>query len=166
MSSCGRDLSGVTLIASSNQSIKEISTMTTYFTRKSKLVAGLIAAALLVAPASALASSSQTTATVNWQIALKPSTAFPTAAGSAQYQSQPGQRELQIEVYRLKSLAGKWVVFYVNGVKFGAKQVSSLGIAQITHNTELGQYVPTLVHGSTVSVTTANGGTPIASGTF
>ena len=36
-------------------------------------------------------------AAVNWQITLKHTAAFPHATGKAQYQSQPGQRELQLE---------------------------------------------------------------------
>ena len=49
--------------------------------------------------------------TVNCQIAMKPSTTFPTATGSAQYQSQPGQRELQIQVSHLAKLAARcrWI---------------------------------------------------------
>jgi hypothetical protein len=84
---------------------------------KLKLATIAIGAAVLVAPAAALAStapsSSQAPAsalnatTSDLQIALKPGTAFPKATGSAQYQSQPGQREFQVEVEHLLSLAGK-----------------------------------------------------------
>jgi hypothetical protein len=112
-------------------------------------------------------STATTTAnpTVDWQIAVNPSSAFPTATGSAQYQSQPGQRELQIEVEHLVNLTGQYVSFYANGAKFGVGKVSSLGIVQIASNTELGQSVPWIVHGSTVAVRTSTG-VLIASGQF
>lgn len=136
--------------------------------RKSKIIAVGIAAALMIALVGAVATQSAKatiTPTVNWQIALKPSAAFPTASGSAQYQSQPGQRELQIEVQRLTRLAGQYVSFYANGAKFGAGKVSSLGIVQIDRNTELGQSVPWIVHGSTVAARTSTGAL-IANGQF
>lgn len=135
---------------------------------KSKIIAAGIAAALMIALVGAVATqtaTATTTPTVNWQIAMKPSTAFPTATGAAQYQSQPGQRELQIEVERLAKLAGQYVSFYANGVKFGAGKVSSTGIAQIDRNTELGQSVPWIVHGSTVAARTSTG-VLIANGQF
>lgn len=127
---------------------------------KSKIVAAAIATGLLIALAGALTAQSATattTPTVDWQVAMHPSTAFPTAGGSAQYQSQPGQRELQIEVGHLGKLAGQYVTFYANGAKFGVGKVSSLGIAQIDRNTELGQSVPWIVHGSTVAARTSTG---------
>ena len=135
---------------------------------KSKIIAAGIAAASMIALVGAVATQNATatiTPTVNWQIAMKPSNAYPTATGSAQYQSQPGQRELQIEIERLAKLAGQNVSFYANGVKFGVGKVSSLGIAQIDRNTELGQSVPLIVHGSAVSATTSTS-VLIASGNF
>jgi hypothetical protein len=96
---------------------------------------------------------------------MSPSSAFSTATGSAQYQSQPGQRELQVEVEHLAKLAGQYVSFYANGAQFGVGKVSSTGIVQIDRNTELGQSVPWIVHGSTVAARTSTG-TPIASGRF
>lgn len=134
--------------------------------RKSKIIAAGIAAALMIAVVGAVATQSATaTSTVNWQIALKHSTAFPTAAGSAQYQSQPGQRELQIEVEHLARLAGQYVSFYANGAKFGVGKVSSVGTVHIDRNTELGQSVPWIVHGSTVAARTGTG-VLIANGQF
>ena len=130
-------------------------------THKSKLLAAGVAAAAMLTPAAALAS----TATVNWQVPMTHTTAYPTTTGSAQYQSQPGQRELQIEVDHLRTLAGKYVVFYANGVKLGSAKVSSTGIGQIDRNTELGQSVPTILHGSTVAAKTGTG-TLIANGKF
>lgn len=138
--------------------------------RKSKIIAAGIAAALMIAMVGAVATQSATatptaTPTVNWQIALKHSTAFPTATGSAQYQSQPGQRELQIEVEHLARLAGQYVSFYANGAKFGVGKVSSVGTVHIDRNTELGQSVPWIVHGSTVAARTGTG-VLIANGQF
>ena len=44
-------------------------------------------------------------------------------------------------------------------------KVAPNGIAQLTKNTELGQRVPAIAHGSTVTVNTANGAA-ITSGRF
>jgi hypothetical protein len=145
-----------------------------------KLTASILATSALIGAAlvlanSALASgvpsaaaapaSTQAANTVDLQVALKASPAFPKATGSAQYQSQPGQREFQVEVEHLRSLAGRSVLVQVNGANVGRAKVSSTGIAQLTRNTELGQKVQSIGHGSTVAVKTA-AGTRIASGTF
>jgi hypothetical protein len=126
--------------------------------QKSKIIAAAVAAAMMIAMLSVFATQAAhatTTPTVNWQIAMKPASAYPTTTGTAQYQSQPGQRELQVELEHLKSLAGKSVTFYANGAKFGTAKVSSFGIVQIDRNTELGQPVPSMVHGSTVTARTS-----------
>lgn len=133
-----------------------------------KIIAAGIAAALmfaLVGGLTAQTANATTWPTVDWQSAMKASRAFPAATGSAQYQSQPGQRELQIELEHLAKLAGKRVNFYANGAKFGVGKVSSRGIVQIDRNTELGQSAPWIVHGSTVAVRTSTGKL-IASGKF
>jgi predicted PilT family ATPase len=127
---------------------------------KSKIIAVGIAAAMMIAMLGALATQSATattTPTVNWQIAMKPAKAHPRTTGTAQYQSQPGQRELQIEREHLRALAGKKVTFYANGSKFGTAKVSKRGIVQIDRNTERGQSVPHVVHGSTVTARTGTG---------
>jgi hypothetical protein len=138
--------------------------MSTKITSKPKFLAAGIAAALMIAPASALAAET----TVNWQINLKPGAAYPKATGGAQYQSQPGQQEFQVEVEHILSLAGKSVVVCVNHAEVGKAKVSARGIAQLDRNTELGQKVPSIVHGSTVSVTTGTActGSLVASGQF
>ena len=130
---------------------------------RSKLLAGAIAAAVMAVPASALAAE-----TVNWQINLKPGSGFAKATGGAQYQSQPGQQELQVEVEHIGSLKGKSVVVCINGTELGTAKVSSRGIAQISRNTELRQSVPAVAKGSTVTVTTgaACTGKQVASGQF
>jgi hypothetical protein len=148
--------------------------MTTRCAIKTNLTAAGIAAAMLIAPAGALArqqsnpryaSSISAQTTVNWQISLKPGSRFSQATGSAQYQSQPGQRELQLEIEHLHSLAGKRVIISVNGAVTGSTKVSTRGIAQFDRNTELGQKVLSIVHRSTVSVQTTTG-TLVASGRF
>jgi hypothetical protein len=138
--------------------------MSTKIRPKPRFLAAGIAAALMIAPASALA----TETTVNWQINLKATSAYPRATGGAQYQSQPGQQEFQVEVEHLLSLKGKNVVVCVNSAQVGTAKVSARGIAQLDRNTELGQKVPSIVHGSTVSVTTgaACTGQIVASGQF
>ena len=131
---------------------------------KSKVAAAGIAAAVAVAPAAALASAQSQPGALrpaiklaNRQIALTGSTAYPKANGSAQYQSQPGQRELQIEVQRIRSLRGTTVVFSAAGATLGSAKVSPSGHADITRNTERRQKVPVIVHGSRVTVRTATG---------
>ncbi len=128
-----------------------------------KLAAVAVGTALLVAPAAALAAS--TAGTVNQQISLTPGSAYVRASGSAQYQAQSGQREFQVEMEHLASLRGMSVVVRVNGATLGSMKVSSRGIAQLTRNSELGQRVPAIVHGSTVTIKTA-AGVVIASGAF
>lgn len=135
---------------------------------KSKIVAVAVAAALIIAMLGAFATqraTATTTPTLNWQSAMKAAKTYPRTTGTAQYQSQPGQRELQAELEHLRSLAGKRVIFYANGSKFGVAKVSKRGIAQIDRNTELGQAVPQIVHGSTLTARTA-AGTLIAGARF
>jgi hypothetical protein len=141
---------------------------------KPNIVVAAVAAALIIAPANALASqhsnsrptaSAAAQATVDWQIRLNPGPAFRRATGSAQYQSQPGQRELQLEVEHLRSLAGTHVTISINGAVIGAAKVSARGIAEFDRNTELGQNVPPIVHGSTVTVRTRKGAL-VTSGRF
>lgn len=120
------------------------------------LLAALLA--LPVAGAGALSTTSR-------QITLRPSTAYPTARGTAQYQRQPGQREIQLEVEHIRSLAGQRVVISVNGATLGTARVSSRGVAELDRNTERGQRVPTIHAGTTLKVQTS-GGAMIVSGTF
>jgi hypothetical protein len=117
--------------------------------RRSKILAAAMAAFLII-PAVALAA-------INWQIPMHGSAAYPTAGGSAQYQSQSNHREVQVELQHARSLAGKTVVFSAGGMKLGTQKVSARGQADITRNTEVGQKVPSITHGSKVSVRTAAG---------
>lgn len=141
---------------------------------KSKLVATVVGAVMVLAPVSALAATQQSakasrqavaSATVNRQIPLTAGRAYAGATGSAQYQAQPGQREFQVEVERLVSLRGTSVLVRVNGASVGSMKVSSRGIAQLTRNTERGQRVPLIAPGSTVTVKTTTG-VLISSGRF
>jgi hypothetical protein len=127
---------------------------------RTRLLAPIVAAPLVLAAAAPAAF-----AAVNWQVPLTHGAGFPTATGSAQYQAQPGQRELQIEVDHVRALAGQRVSFWANGVRFGSAIVSTRGVAQIDRNTELGQAVPKIVHGSGVAVRSA-AGAKVASGRF
>jgi hypothetical protein len=144
---------------------------------KARVVAVVLGGAFLITPASVLAASGQTrlqpafnaslrqaTQTVNWQIRLASSTRFPRVTGSAQYQAQPGQRELQVELEHLRAFAGRTLVVQVDGVTVGSMKVSGKGIAQMTLNSELGRRVPVLQHHSTLTVKAA--AVVIASGTF
>ena len=137
---------------------------------------GLVAVTLLTAPGTILGATHQvattpapqatgrmTTQTVNWQIPLTAGSRFPRASGSAQYQAQPGQRELQVEMEHLRALAGRSLVVRVDGARAGTMKVSRTGIAQLTLNSEVGRAVPAVRHGSLVTVAT---GVVIASGTF
>jgi hypothetical protein len=140
---------------------------------KSKMAAvGMGVAVAAAVPAAAIASQHgharvvrAAASTVNWKIAMKAGSAYPQANGSAQYQSQPGQRDLQLEVQRIRSLTGNSVVFSAAGRRLGTAKVSNMGQADITRNTELGQNVPSIAHGSRVTVRTA-AGVLIASGRF
>jgi hypothetical protein len=128
---------------------------------RSKIAAAGVAAAVVAAPTAALAAST----TVDWQIPMHGSAAYSKANGSAQYQSQPGQRDLQVEVQHVRSLAGKTVVFSVSGMTLGSAKISLNGQADITRNTELGQKVPSIYRSSSVAVRTA-GGKLVTSGRF
>jgi hypothetical protein len=79
---------------------------------------------------------------------------YPGARGAAQYQSQPGQRELDVEVNHLSALAGKRVVVYVGGSKLGASRVSSRGVVEFSRNTETGQSVPQVRAGTPIALAT------------
>jgi hypothetical protein len=132
---------------------------------KHTLVAAAAAALMVAGPATAVtAGHAAPPTTANFQAPLTPSGTY-VLTGGAQYQSQPGQRELQIELEHLAALRGNSLVVRVNGAVVGSMRVASNGVAQLTKNTELGQRVPAIGHGSTVTVKTANGAT-VTSGRF
>jgi predicted PilT family ATPase len=130
--------------------------------RRITIISALIAClALAASMAPAAVASGGTVRT----IALKGSSSFPNATGSAKYQVDGSQRELEIEVQHIKVLAGKHVNVFVNGNKLASPLVSSLGTIHVDRSTERNQSVPTIRSGSTVRVRTL-GGTLIAGGTF
>jgi hypothetical protein len=131
---------------------------------RTTVLAAAATAAAALAPTAAVAAEP----TVNWQINLKPSAAYPRAAGGAQYQSRPGQRELQVEVEHILALKGKTITACVNGAALGSATVSRLGLADVSRNTELRQTVPVVVHGTNVSVSLGStcAGPTIVQGTF
>ncbi|MDX6551817.1 MAG: hypothetical protein QOH74_305 [Gaiellales bacterium] len=99
------------------------------------------------------------------QIPLKASDSYPNATGKAKYKKDGSNRELEVEVQHIRSLAGKRVNVFVNGNKIGSPLVSRLGNANLNRDTQRGQSVPNIVTGSSVTVKTLSG-TLIASGTF
>jgi hypothetical protein len=131
---------------------------------KHTLIAAAAGALIIAAPATALAAASAAPTTADFQISLVPSGKY-VLTGGAQYQSQPGQSELQVELEHLATLRGNSLVVRVNGAVVGSMKVASNGIAQLTKNTELGQRVPAIGRGSTVTVQTANGAA-VTSGRF
>jgi hypothetical protein len=132
---------------------------------KHTLIAAAAGALVVATPATALAASHAASATTaNFQISLTPSGKY-ALTGGAQYQSQPGQRELQVELEHLATLRGNSLVVSINGAVVGSMRVATNGIAQLTRNTELGQRVPAIAHGSTVTVKTSSGAA-VTSGRF
>jgi hypothetical protein len=91
------------------------------------------------------------------KIALQGSARYPNAKGAAKYKVDSAEREFQVEVENIKSLAGKRLYVYVNGVRVGSFLVSSLGIGRINRNTTRGRAVPTITAGSRVQVKTGTG---------
>lgn len=128
-------------------------------TRSARIASLLLASGLALGVAPALLAAG------NSQIALKSSGAYPSAHGTAQYQSQPGQREVQIEIDHIRSLAGRSVNIYLGGAKIGAARVNSRGVAELTRNSELAQRVPRVGTGTSVAVQTSQG-VKIVTGTF
>lgn len=99
------------------------------------------------------------------RISLKSSAQYPNAKGTAKYKNAGGEREFQVELENVKSLAGKPVDVFVNGVKVGSATVNTLGAARFSRNTDLGQAVPAITSGSRIQVKT-RGGVLIVSGSF
>jgi len=99
------------------------------------------------------------------KIALKGSARFPNAIGASKYTVDGTEREFEVEVQHIKSLAGRRLYVYVDGVKAGSFLVSSLGTGHMSRNTIRGQVVPMIVTGSKVTVRTGTG-VLVASGQF
>ena len=111
------------------------------------LLAGLIATAILAPAVQAKGGKGGT------RIVLRASSAYPGASGKAKFQSA-GERELQVEVEHVRSLAGKRVNFFVNSTKIGSARISGLGAAQVTRR---GSTFPAIQSGTVIKVKTARG---------
>jgi hypothetical protein len=130
--------------------------------RRTTLISALIACiamAVVIAP-SAIAKGGTTRT-----ITLKGSVSFPNATGKAVSKVNGSERELEVDVQHIRSLAGKRVNVIVNGHSIAKPTVNSLGHFTVNRNTGAGQTVPTIKAGSTVRVRTL-GGTLVAGGTF
>lgn len=92
---------------------------------------------------------------------------YSAVRGHAEYWSwNSGQhREFHIDLWSAGKLAGKTLTVYASGHKIGTMTVGSGGGCHLYHDTDNGQYVPTLSAGATVNVKTS-GGTLVASGTL
>jgi hypothetical protein len=157
MSRCDRDAARRTMTSHQNR-LGRVNIM-----RRTTFVTALIAClalAVAIAPA-ASAKGGGTTRTIS----LKGGVSFPNATGQAVSKVNGSERELEVDVQHIRSLAGKRVNVNVNGHLFATPRVNSLGHFTVNHNTGAGQAVPTIKAGSTVRVRTL-GGTLIAGGTF
>lgn len=93
------------------------------------------------------------TASSGTRIALRPSSAFPGATGTATVKAS-GERELQVEVEHVRRLAGKTLAVTVGARKIGTMRVSGLGAAELHRR---GAAVPAIGPGTAVTVRTAGG---------
>jgi hypothetical protein len=89
--------------------------------------------------------------------ALKASASFPNATGKVKYTVDGAEREFEVEIQHIKSLAGKRLFVYVNGSLAGSFIVNSLGAGHMTRSTLKGQTVPFIVAGSKVMIRTGSG---------
>ena len=131
--------------------------------RRTTLI-GALAACLTLVVAVAPAASAKGGGTTR-SIALKGTISFPNATGEAVSKVNGSERELEVEVQHIRSLAGKRVNIFVNGTLWATPRVSSLGQVNVDRSTERGQRVPTIRSGSLVRVRTL-GGTLIVHGSF
>jgi hypothetical protein len=130
--------------------------------RRTTLISALIAC---IAMAAVIAPSAMAKGGTTRTITLKGSVSFPNATGKAVSKVNGSERELEVDVQHIRSLAGKRVNVIVNGHSIAKPTVNSLGHFTVNRNTGAGQTVPTIKAGSTVRVRTL-GGTLVAGGTF
>ena len=92
---------------------------------------------------------------------------YSAVGGHAEYWSWNSghHREFHIDLWSAGKLAGQTLTVYAGGHKIGTMRVGSGGGCHLHHDTDNGQYVPTLSAGATVNVKTS-GGTLVASGTL
>jgi len=86
------------------------------------------------------------------KITLIGSAQYPNAKGAAKYKVDAAEREFQVEVQNVKSLAGKTLNVFVNGKKVGSFVVNGLGVGRLNLNTVRGDNVPMIQPGATVRV--------------
>lgn len=112
----------------------------------------------------ALASGSSSASATRIEIALtRPADAvYRNAKGKAKYATKTGERELQVEVENVP--AGTVLTIAVGGTSAGSATADAFGKARLNLNTTLGQTVPMVSAGTTVTVTSAAG--PVVSGSF
>ncbi len=110
-----------------------------------------IFAASLVLSAFPLTQAVQAKGTVT-KISLIGNTQYPAAKGTAKYKVDASEREFQVEVENVKSLAGKTLNVMVNGKKVGSFVVNSLGVGRLNLNSTRGNNVPLIQPGSTVRI--------------
>jgi hypothetical protein len=132
--------------------------------RRPTLITALIGCLVMVAAMAPAAMAKDGGGTVR-TISLHGSVSFPNATGSAKSKVSSEEREFEVEAQHIRSLAGKRVNVFVNGIRFATPRVSSLGAFHVEHSTQRGQNVPRIHAGTTVRVRTL-GGTLIAGGHF
>lgn len=99
------------------------------------------------------------------RIALAPSSAFPSAKGKADFKVKGSERQLEVEVENIRSLAGQQVSVSVGGVVVANPTVTSLGQASVNLNSQTNPATPLTTAGKLVEVRTS-AGVLIASGAF
>jgi hypothetical protein len=96
---------------------------------------------------------------------LQGGAAFPRATGHSEYDRSSTEREVEVTVANIGSLAGHNVNVFVSGHKVGSMRVSIAGVAHREWDTERGQSVPFASAGNYVKVRTT-GGKLVASGRY
>jgi hypothetical protein len=85
------------------------------------------------------------------QIPLTSTGVVPAAKGRARYEADTTRRKLNIEAENLIGLEGRPAVFYVKGVVVGRSTVT-VGRTKFEVDTDLGQNVPVIAAGTTVTI--------------
>lgn len=95
------------------------------------------------------------------------SSSYSAVRGHADYESWNSGRHrvFDIDLWNAGRLAGRTLTVYAGGHKIGSMRVGSTGSCHLHHDTDRGQYVPTLSAGATVNVK-AGTGALVASGTL
>lgn len=99
------------------------------------------------------------------RIALAPDAAFPAGKGKADFKVKGAERQLEVEVEHIRSLAGQQVTVSVGGVVVATPTVSALGQANVNLNSRTNPATPLTVSGQLVEVRTSTGAL-IVSGSF